>query len=172
MATIHSRNGETFQVSDEHVAFVNQWKWSITPYGMVRRSQYKPLRQTSGTIYLHREIAKLCGLDLETKGVRIGFLDHDCTNCTITNLIAETRSQNSSRQMKHRGKLRAKGVTKRVSLRRRYQAQITVDGKTEHLGYFETEREAAREYNEAAREYFGEHAYQNNLSKLEASAYR
>ena len=45
--------------------------------------------------------------------------------------------------------------------RRPWRARITVGGRKVSLGRFETEWEAAREYNSAAREHFGEFAALN-----------
>ena len=49
----------------------------------------------------------------------------------------------------------------------RWRARIKVFGepKSRHLGEFNDELEAAEAYNIAAREAYGEHAYQNDLSE-------
>ncbi|MEZ0393216.1 MAG: AP2 domain-containing protein [Pseudobdellovibrionaceae bacterium] len=46
-----------------------------------------------------------------------------------------------------------------------WRAGIRVDGKSIHIGFFASEEEAARAYNEAAKKYFGENAYQNQVQK-------
>jgi hypothetical protein len=45
--------------------------------------------------------------------------------------------------------------------RDRWKAQITVDRRTEYLGTYLTPIEAAKAYNDAALEYFGEFARLN-----------
>jgi hypothetical protein len=42
-----------------------------------------------------------------------------------------------------------------------WRAMIQVEGRCKFLGYFESEEEAARVYDKAARRYHGEFAYQN-----------
>jgi hypothetical protein len=45
----------------------------------------------------------------------------------------------------------------------RWFARITLNGKTRHLGYFDTDRDAASAYNQAARRHHGKHAKLNDL---------
>lgn len=47
----------------------------------------------------------------------------------------------------------------------KWRAGIEVEGRSINLGHFETEDEAALAYNAAARKYFGDIAYQNQVGK-------
>ncbi len=80
----------------------------------------------------------------------------------IDNLRLVTTSQNHmNRRPKASGSSRYKGVT-RTSRRTSWMARIGIGGKREkHLGTFKTEEEAARAYDAAAREHFGEFARLN-----------
>ena len=85
------------------------------------------------------------------------------TDNRIENLRSCTSSQNkgnigllSSNITGYRG----------VSLNRRtgfYHAQIKINGKQTYLGRFDTPESAARVYNIAAKEHFGEFAYLNKV---------
>jgi AP2-like factor (euAP2 lineage) len=48
---------------------------------------------------------------------------------------------------------------------KKWRAGIEVKGKSINLGHFTTEEAAAKAYNEAAKKYFGEIAYQNRVGK-------
>ena len=61
--------------------------------------------------------------------------------------------------------LQGKGVTAiQRKHGKRYRAQITLNGKIHHLGVFDTLKEAADAYDEAAKQLFGDFAYLNNLT--------
>jgi hypothetical protein len=74
------------------------------------------------------------------------------------NLRVASTSQNMANQRKTRGVSRFKGVT---FLPQRWRAAIQYQGRKKNLGNFATEEEAARAYDRAAREIFGEFARLN-----------
>ena len=84
----------------------------------------------------------------------------------IENLRECTRSQNSANAPKRKsydGKITSSKY-KGVYWYKRYQkwkAQIGKDGKMIHLGYFDSERDAAKAYDSKAKELFGEFAAVN-----------
>lgn len=47
----------------------------------------------------------------------------------------------------------------------KWRAGIEVDGRSINLGHFESEDEAALAYNKAAKKYFGEMGYQNQVGR-------
>ena len=73
-------------------------------------------------------------------GFEIDHIDRDKTNNSIENLRLVKRSQNM-----HNTK--AKGVSFKKS-NQKWVAQIQVNKKRKHLGYFNTEEEAINVYNE------------------------
>jgi hypothetical protein len=58
-----------------------------------------------------------------------------------------------------------KGVTiiKNKTKKDRYRASISINNKSIHIGYFDNEEEAAKAYNEKAKELFGEFSYINKI---------
>ena len=76
------------------------------------------------------------------------------------NLRLVTHQQNSFNQKHHGGSSKFKGVSiDRIS--GSWRAYITVDGKRKHLGRHGTEIDAAKAYDMAAKEFFGEYAKLN-----------
>lgn len=97
------------------------------------------------------------------------FLDHidgDPSNNNIDNLRKTSLSQNQGNQEKHKshnGKPTTsiyKGVSGNKQ-NKKWQAQIRIDGKLKYLGLFTSETDAAKAYNRAAIEVFGEFAKVN-----------
>jgi hypothetical protein len=83
-----------------------------------------------------------------------------------TNLRIPTNSQNgaNANKCRHRTSSRFKGVSWHKRLRK-WCAHIGVNRGLIHLGYFTNELDAARSYDAAAREHFGEFAKFNLWQK-------
>ena len=98
------------------------------------------------------------GLDVDHKDT------NKLNNSRKNNLRFATFSQNQANRSKPKGKYSSiyKGVTfnKRE---KRWKASLTKDGEFKHLGCFNSEIEAAKAYNKAAIEFFGEYAYLNKI---------
>lgn len=89
-------------------------------------------------------------------------LDYRKSNLIVCTMKERQRILPKSR--KH-GSSKYKGVSYVTSLKR-WRASIKVDGRSIAIGVYASETEAAEAYNKAAREYFGDIAYQNLLRPL------
>lgn len=108
-------------------------------------------RGTQKTVLLHKLIAERMGI--------VNIADHkdrDRLNCQRENLRESTYSQNGANaSVSRNNKLGVKGVHWRKNS---YTACITVNGKSIHLGNFNSVEEASAAYQNAANYYFGEFA--------------
>ena len=112
-------------------------------------------------VLLHRLVAERMGLSLD------GVIDHingDALDCRRENLQACTHQQNI---MKQRHQATAKSPYKGVmQFRDKWRSRITINGKTMHLGLFASAVDAARAYNEKAKELFGDFANLNEVNHV------
>ncbi len=144
-------------VDDADFPSLSKRKWFIkkekhTSYAVAMI--YRDGKRT--TIRMHREI-----LGLKKGDKHDGeHQDGDGLNNQRFNLRKCTRSQNSMNQHKTYGSSQYKGVSL-YKPTGKWRAEIMKDGKSHYLGAHALEDEAARVYDEAAKELFGEFANTN-----------
>jgi hypothetical protein len=106
-------------------------------------------------VYLHREIMNA------PAGLLVDHINSDTLDNRRANLRLATHSQNScNRPKKSNTSSRFIGVSF-MKQRKRWHTTIRHHGKRTFLGYFDSEIEAGKAYDEAARKYHGEFARLN-----------
>ncbi len=142
-----SRGLETI-VDDLDYRWLSQWNWTANDKHYVHRRDYsqKPPK--------HRLIMR------PLAGQFIDHIDGDPLNNRRSNLRFCTNRQNmANMRRKQHGLSQYKGVVCRHG---RWRAQIGVNSKKIYLGVFDSEMDAAKAYDQAARYHFGEFACLNN----------
>lgn len=111
--------------------------------------------------YMHRVIlSRMLDRDLNSKEI-VDHINHDPLDNRRSNLRLATTSENVRNGRRHMdGSSDFKGVCWDAS-RSKYSARILVDGKNKFLGRFDDPVQAAKAYDEAAKEHFGEFAALN-----------
>lgn len=148
--------GETTVIDKADLELVSGFKWHALP---MKNSTYVAAWHNRLHILLHRLII---GAGPSTNTV--DHVNRDTLDNRRSNLRLCTRSQNGANRVPDN---RKKGTTSRfkgVSLRRdrgHWVAHIHVNGKTRYLGRHPTEEDAARAYDAAALETWGEFARLN-----------
>ena len=114
---------------------------------------YAGTTEKNKNVLLHRQIL---GVAVDAVGIEPDHKDHDGLNNRRKNLRPATRSQNcaNSRQQSGVSGFRGVGIDRKAG---RWIAKIS----GQHIGAFNTPEEAARAYDSAAGEFFGEFATLN-----------
>lgn len=115
-----------------------------------------------GTTRMHRAIIDA------PNGMVVDHINGDSLDNRRSNLRLATSQENNRNAKKAAGKMRVmssqyKGLSRvKDGLRsKKWRAMLAIDRKRIHLGHFNTEEEAARAYDAAAKEHFGEFARLN-----------
>lgn len=153
MKTIPLSKGLFALVDDEDFERVNAHKWQITS-GYATRTQTISAGKHR-TVYMHREI-------METPdGMETDHRDGNRLNNSRDNLRICSTSQNQANRQNlptQSGQYRGVRYDERIS---KWTAKIQVNKKCMWLGSYDTAEMAAREYDKAAKLYFGDFARLN-----------
>lgn len=168
MQKIALSKGHVALVDDIDSTWLKQWKWSYANSGYAVRGQRQNGRNRLKM--MHREILVRMGADLsdDDYGDHINGDRLDNRRCNLRAASPTQSSYNIPKINKHgyRGIIFApfcyKGE-KRYERRKPWQARIRIKGRKCHLslGYYATAEEAARAYDDAARQYHREFATLN-----------
>lgn len=146
--------GKSALIDSQDLPFISRWKWYARESNgtwYAARGQWNGKNNT--IIKMHRVLLSA------KKGYLVDHINHDTLDNTRGNLRLVTSSQNQMNRIAS-----AKSGFKGVALTRnkkRYRTFIKIDGSYRHLGVFDEILEAARAYNRAAKEAFGDYAFFN-----------
>jgi len=162
MKQIPLTQGKFALVDDEDFEYLNQWKWHTSTNGLTMYATgHEPKANgVQKTIIMHRLIMGLKHGD----GLVIDHINHDGLDNRRSNLRICTQKEN----MRNRTSLtnsssKHLGVTFYKDRVKAWRALIRVDGELNHIGYFQTEEQAAMAYNERAQKAYGEFASLNTI---------
>jgi hypothetical protein len=152
MKEISLSQGKVAKVSNHRFESLNQWKWHYH-HGYAVRNVYA--KKKYKTIFMHREIL------MPPEGMECDHINGDTLDNQDENLRPCTHAQNMGNKGAYTNNTNQyKGVYKRKN-KNYWEAQIRVSGKKVYIGLFYNAIEAARAYNKAARELFGDFARLN-----------
>ena len=154
MKMIMLSNGGACRVSDEDFDRLSQFKWMRDKAGYARRCERSNGR--ARYFFMHREVIGA------PPRVHVDHVDGDTLNNCRDNLRFCTSSQNQAnrKRLSRNSRSNYRGVVfnKRCA---KWQAQIKVLGRNIYLGVFHSEEDAAKAYDAAAIQHFGEFANPN-----------
>lgn len=149
-----------FSIDFEDYVFIKNYIWSVK----FRKGNYYAITsKNKEKILLHRLILEKYGINISGK-----LIDHINSN-TQDNRKNNLRTCNYSENNRHRKKVfkyNTTSIYKGVILEKqtgKWIAKITYNNLPIYLGYYDSEKLAAQAYNNAAKEYFGEFAYLNQI---------
>jgi len=167
---IELTQGQSTQVSPEDYSFLSGFKWCAAR-NPTRRAEacYEAMRKAGRkTQLMHRVIlVRMLGREL-VAGEQVDHIDHDPLNNRRENLRLATASENQHNQPKQANNTSGyKGVYFNKPAQK-WLAQVAVNGKRVHLGYFDTPEAAAAAYDTAAQTLHGTFACVNDAEPAAA----
>lgn len=143
-----SKKGLYVLVDDEDYESLLLHSWSVVFNNKTQRWQIS-CSIDNKKVKIHRFI-----LGVSDPAVKVVHLNGNLFDNRRENLLCVTTSQSMSRKASHvDSDIKYKGVYKNGNS---FKAVICVDYCSKYLGQYKTKEEAAKAYNVAAKEYFGE----------------
>jgi hypothetical protein len=144
-------------ISPEDADFVGRWNWAALVPRSKKVNAVRRENWSGSFYYMHREImAAADGLDVDH--INADTLDNRRQNLRVCSHKDNSRNKRMGASLPKTSPYR--GVWTQPT-RKTWQASIRVDYKTIHLGGFASAEDAARAYDAAALEHFGEFALTN-----------
>jgi hypothetical protein len=141
--------GQYALVDEADYDALSQYHWHLCGGGYAARCE------KGKRVLMHRQIMQ------PAKGMFVDHIDSNRANNSRSNLRTCTPAENQRNQRKRRGSasvFKGVGYLKGID---KCHAKLVFEGKTVWLGHFENEVQAARAYDRAAVQYFGEFANLN-----------
>ena len=150
--TIELSCGEYSIVDDDDFEKINQYKWYVLK---CTHSFYAVRRESGRPLLMHRQIM---GLECDKQ---VDHINHNGLDNRKSNLRIATCSQNQhNRRLQINNKSGYKGVSW-TKHKNKWRANIRLNGKDIHLGYYENLIDAALAYDDAAKKYHEDFAVLN-----------
>lgn len=155
MKTIPLSKGHVAMVDDVDYHWLSQWKWHQNR-GYACRQVGKPGRKS--WVWMHREILR------PKSGQECDHINGNGLDNRRSNLRLATHQENgfNRRKLKQRFTSRFKGThLHKQGWRATIDFRVGGKKRNYHIGYYKTEEQAARAYDETAKELFGQFAALN-----------
>jgi len=158
-AIINLGNGHKAIVDIEDLPGLSKLRWFAGKRGNTYYAATSENNETLGKkIYMHHKVMGRSPAGMEIDHINGNGLDNRKENlrfCTHQQNLQARRKKNPNASSQYKGVHWSKDKKRWRTIIRR------IDGKREHLGYFNSELDAAKAYDKAALEMFGEFAVVN-----------
>lgn len=150
-------------VDEADYEWLNQWKWFVSAQGYAARNQYIGYKngvQNQKIHLMHRVIMKT------SSGLQVDHINGDRLDNRKCNLRNSSHGQNQQNRGSNKNtSSKYKGVHW-SKCARKWIVEIMSEREKKYIGCFCNEEDAALAYNEAAKKYHGEFAYQNRVKEV------